>query len=76
MQHAAELEGGRGGKKLPRTEGFSLQYGEILKQVRMDLSNFPPKSRSGGGGARLDLEGRMKHLRNDQMTRTDKLRRQ
>ncbi|KAB0339136.1 hypothetical protein FD754_024104 [Muntiacus muntjak] len=35
------------------TEGFSLQYGEILKQVVVDLSNFLPlKSRSGGGGAR------------------------
>ena len=38
----------------------------------MDSSNFLPlRSRSGDGGARLDLEGRMKHLRKDQMTRTE-----
>ena len=43
----------------------------------MDLPNFLPlRSRSGGGGARLDLEGRMKHLRKAQMTRTETARKQ
>lgn len=43
----------------------------------MDSSNFLPlRSRSGDGGARLDLEGRMKHLRKDQMTRTETAHRQ
>lgn len=54
FQYAAELEGGEEVGSFPQTEAFSFSMGDT-GQVGVDLSNFSPKSRSGGGGARLDL---------------------